>query len=61
MSALDRRRFLKTVATAVPAVAVGACAPAGTATGTSLDEGLRQTIAWMAAHADRFRPEAYHV
>ncbi|MBI2073583.1 MAG: hypothetical protein HYT81_11260 [Gemmatimonadetes bacterium] len=33
MSALDRRRFLKTVATAVPAVAAGtaaACTPAGT-------------------------------
>jgi len=44
MSALDRRRFLKTVATAVPAVAVGACAPAGTATGTSLDEGTLRAL-----------------
>ncbi len=33
----------------------------GWTAGTSLDEGLRQTIAWTAAHADRFRPEAYHV
>ncbi len=41
MSALDRRRFLKTVATAVPVAAAGAaaaCTPAGTASATGLDD-----------------------
>jgi len=28
---------------------------------TELDAGLRNTIDWIAAHPDRFRPEAYHV
>ena len=41
MSALDRRRFLKTVATAVPAVAAGnaaACATGGTSAPAHLDD-----------------------
>ena len=28
---------------------------------TDLDSGLKQTIDWIAAHADRYRPGAYHV
>lgn len=33
----------------------------GWTAGTGLEDGLKRTIEWMAAHADRFRPEAYHV
>lgn len=47
MSEVNRRTFLKTVATAataLPAVAVGACAPAGTGTGTSLDDGTLRAL-----------------
>ncbi len=33
----------------------------GWAAKTDLDDGLRQTVEWIAGHPDMFRPEIYHV